>query len=508
MKKKMKNTKFIIGILLTFSCMLSFAFNSIVNASETLPEVEVKVDYSGIKTTEKNGDINKNQNVLTRVSDVLLKGQEMYTYDSTTSNDLKGTEPGNTLVGDMGCIIKDANGERIESLDIDVQVFINVSKEEVAEGLYNDYSLWQFLFTENEFKEFIASNDDIISSKYGTYLTQKYNLKLEFGEDGKFKLKIPENMPDNYLLSITAIEDPITGEKIDISEIFRLFIALGDGSGSKNDDNPSPDTDLDEDDGHRYYSIESTLANYKDLEPSISGKIFSDKYEAEKGIPTSENIMYQLTADNALYDITTRTTTVNAGVKNITIILTATYPQKHTSISYNESGEKIAKTWTTIEKVSKTITTNYSYALPTLTLYDVPTSNIFPVQNGSLQTENAGNTLSSGAIGLTGSQIQRSQILKITAQTPNVNDVEYGNLGYFSSKSAALNALNRNDGESVKNRIKMAVHAAAGFSGNVNYGYYGLVVTSKAHNGVKPVVAKTTGMSNGLIPATYPKVSS
>ena len=122
MKKKMKNTKFIIGILLTFSCMLTFSFNSIVKAGETIPKVEVKVNYTGIKTTEETGEIEKNQNVLTRISDVLLKGQEMYTYDSVTPNDLKGTEPGNTMVGDMGCIIKDANGERIESLDIDVQV--------------------------------------------------------------------------------------------------------------------------------------------------------------------------------------------------------------------------------------------------------------------------------------------------------------------------------------------------------------------------------------------------
>ena len=370
--------------------------------------MEVRVNYSGIKTTQEVGEIGRNEDVLTRISDVLLKGNEMFTYDSETSNKLNTVKPGDTVEGNMGCVLKDVNGEKITSLEIELQGFVNVSKEDVANELYNDYSFWQYFFTEKQFKDIITSQNDVISSGYGKYLTQKYYLTVEFGADGQFMIKVPEDMPENILLAITAIEDPITGEKVNISEIFRLFVALGNGISS------SPDKVPNEDDGHRYFSIGTSYANYADMEPSISGKIYSDKYDVTKGIPTSENIMYQLSADNAIYDITTRTTKVDIGVKDITIILTATYPQKHTKITYDESGEKIEKTWTTTERVSRTLTTKYSYAMPTLTLYDVPISNVFPVQGGLIQTANNGNTLSSGTMGLTGGNVQNAQTIKVT----------------------------------------------------------------------------------------------
>lgn len=503
MKEKYKSILFSLLIHI-FIFLLLISTSTFVNASEIakekVPEVKVDVNYTGVKTSEAKDGIKRNENVLTRVSDVLLHGSSLYTYDSVTDNDLHGTEPGTSLIGDMGCVIVDKMGERIDSLDIDVQVFVNVSKEDVANGLYNDLGFFKMFFSENVFKGAIENCDDVLSATYGTYLTQKYSMTLEFNSDGTFALKIPENMPEEYMLSITAIEDPLTGEKIEITKSSRLFIALGkgdDGDGDKPE--PTPEAD----DENRYHSIKSTTTNYTDMEPSISASISSDKYDVSKGIPTSENLNYSLTADKALYNITTRTYTLNAGVKNITIKLSATYPQKHTEITYNESGDKIEKTWTTTETVTRTVTKDFSYELPTLTLYDVPVSNIYPVMNGSIQAVNGEYVLGSGALTLEGSPIVYSQTINPFSKKPNVNDVEWGSVGHYNSYSAALNALNSNDGTSVKNRIKAAVHAAVGFTGNVNYQYYGLKVTSTSNNKAKPVVEKASAGTTKLIPSVY-----
>lgn len=503
MKEKVKSIlfnsiKYLLAILFLISS------TSFVKAADVLkeevPVIKVSVDHSGIKTQEAKGEVKKDENVLIRISDVLLDGMNLYTYDSEKDNDLHGAKPGNSLVGDMGCVIMNAAGEKIQSLDIDVQVFVNVSKEDVAKGLYNDLGIMQRFINEEMFTQSVEGCANIISSTYGTYLTQKYNMTINFGEDGTFELLIPKDMPDDYMLSITAIEDPETGEKVDILKAFRLFIAMGDGGDGVG---PGPDPKPEEDDEHRYYSISTTNTNYKDLEPAISASISSEKYDVSKGIPTSENLTYGLTADNALYDITTRTITLNAGVKDITINLSATYPQKHTEITYNESGEKIEKTWTTIETVTRTVTKDYSYSIPTITLYDVPVSNIYPVVTGSIQAANGEDVLSSGGLALTGSDISYSQMLNPIAKAPNVKDVEWGSLGRYNSYTAAVNALNNNDGSSVKNRINAAVHAAVGYTGNVNYEYYGLKVTSTTNNKVKPVVEKTSASTTKLIPSVY-----
>ena len=418
MKGKYKNILFS-SIIHIFIVLFLVSNSNFVIAAEIVrddvPEIKVDVNYTGVKTSEAKEGIKRNENVLTRVSDVLLHGSSLYTYDSVTDNDLHGTEPGTSLTGDMGCVIVDKNGTPIESLDIDVQVFVNVSKEDVANGLYNDLGFFKMFFSEEVFKGTIEGCDDVLSATYGTYLTQKYSMTLEFNSDGTFSLMIPENMPEEYMLSITAIEDPVTGEKIEITKSSRLFIALGKG---EEGDGTKPEPTPEEDDEKRYHSIKSTTTTYTDMEPSIASSISSDKYDVSKGIPTSENLNYSLTADKALYNISTRTYTLNAGVKNITINLYATYPQKHTEISYNESGDKIEKTWTTTETVTRTITKEFSYEVPTLTLYDVPVSNIYPVMTGSIQAVNGEYVLGSGGLTLEGSPIVYSQTINPYAKKP------------------------------------------------------------------------------------------
>lgn len=505
MKKDSRSFLFLIISILVISFLTAFVFNSdfvkAVDGNSNLPEVEVNVSLRGLTCNKSTEGVDYNENMLTRVSDVLLNAHNMYTYDSKTPNDLHGTEPGKTLGGDMGAILVDKNGNKVTSLEVTAQIFVNVSKNDVANQIYDNLSNY---FTRENIQESINRNDDIVSANYGEYLEKQYKIQINFSEDGKFSFQIPEDVPNDYLLAFTQIEDPLTGEMVDISKTFRLFIALGDGSKSNEPYKPEEKPDTEPDDAHRYHSVKTSMTTFTDMEPDLSASISSSIYDVTEGIPTSENLNYSITADNALYSISTRETTLNAGVKNITIILKATYPQKHTQITYNESGDKIEKTWTTIETLTKTVTKNYSYDMPTLKLYDVPISLILPVQNGSIQAENTGNVLSSGTLGLAGSNVLSEQILSIIAKDPKVEDVEYENLGRFSSKSAAQKALNNNDGTNVKNRIKAAVHAAVSYVGNTSYAYYGLNVTTKYNNNIKPVVAKTSGGSTNMIPSTCP----
>jgi len=493
----MKKRKSIIGFLV--SCIL--LMNSISLAATNLPEVTVEVNNSGLRATESKGDIKTQDNILTRISETLLNGNSMYTSDSVTGNDLHGTDPGKTITGEIGCTLKAENGEPLNSLQVTAQLFVNTDKagvvDAVTDSLGGEIS--------DTYKSLLMSNKDILSSTYGTYLEQEFNITINF-QDGKFSMQIPENIPDNYILAITSMVDPVTGEEINITEYFRLFLALGDASNSDPGKAPTPPDDEEKefDDGHRYYSITKVTTSYTDLDPAITSSITSEKYDAETAIPTSENLTYHITADNALYDIKTRTIKLNAGVRNITIRVTASYPQKHTEITYNKkTGYRRVRTWTSIESVSRTVTTNYSYSLPTITIYDVPVSNIYPSLNGALQAENGEYLLTSGTIALTGSQLKAAQILGTYGKKPAVSDVETENLGYYSSRSAATSAVNGSSGSGAKNRIKAAVRAAVGYTGRTNYSYYGLNVTTKSHNGVKPVVGKTSGSTTKMIPSTY-----
>lgn len=460
------------------------------------PHVEVSIDYRGIMANETEGDVLRNQNLLTRISDVLLPGSELYTIDSVKSNDLNGDAPGKELMGDMGCVPVDSNGEPITSLSITLQSYQNVTSEEVAIAMYEDNPFLQSIMTKEEAIAYITGLDNVSSARYGQY-SETYQAEIIFTEGGKFIVKIPEDVDEEYFLAIVKIENPETGELIEIDEYYRLFIASGNPEREEDDDSKD-----EEDDGHRYYSVKNNETNYVDMEPSISASISSQQYDVTSGIPTSENLTYFINTDNALYNITTRATTVVTGVRDITIKLTVSYDQKFSEVEYNESGEQIVKTWTEKKYLTKTVTTDYAYELPKTILYDVTSSNIYPVLNGVLVAQNGENMLSSGSMVFKGSNSISPQFLKVVVQNPQVNDVETGYLGHYSSRSVASDVLERNNGTSVKNRIKAAVHAALSYTGNVNYAYYGLNVTTTSHNGVKPVVAKASAATTKLIQST------
>lgn len=504
MKNNLKYIGFILSTIMIFSIFnITFCRNK-VNAveiidlpSSELSEATIKVSSTGIKA---EGNY---KNALTAHSDIFLDGLNIYTVDSATNNDFNGVKPGGSVTGELGCIFVDSNGDRVESLQVNVQIFKNTNKAGIVDGMAE---FLEGIVDRETITDYVYSQPDLVSSKYGEYKEQKYECELFFNKDGTFTFKLSDEIPDNYLIAITEIENPETGEMQNITDYFRLFLALGDGSnsnpGTSGEEAPAPETN--DDDGHRYYNKTVDTILYKDMDPACAGSISSNIYDVSAGIPTSENLNYYITADNALYDIMTRKITLETGVKDITIKVYATYKQKHTSFSYNESGEKIEKSWYTTEKVEKVITKDYDYS-DKLTLYDVPISSIYPVTNGSIQATNTTSTLNSGSITLTGSLTPNGQTLSVTIGKPNVNDVVEYNLGHFSSKSSAKKAVNNSDGYDAKSDINAAVKAARSFLGNINYSYYGLNVTTTTHNNTKPVVAKTTGSSlDKMIPSTYP----
>lgn len=505
---------------------LQFSNNNIVKAagSEDVPEIQITVNCTGIKTTESNGNVSSRENALTRISDLFIRGDNLWTTDSVSTNNFNGAKPGETLTGEAGFIPVDSNGNKITSMDVTVQAFTNVDKEGVANGIYSAVPN----VTENTKKlveQMILLSDDVIGAVDGNYDDKQYTCTITFNADGTFSYHLSEELPDNAILAITQIQDPVTKEMVDLIELNRLFIATGNGGdtstddGKDNDDNNNddnnngdnnndnngndPETPNSYDDGHRYYSIEQEIIRYTDLKPESSASISSNSYNVSQGIPTSENLNYSLTTDNALYDIVTRKTTLKTGVKNITLRLSATYTQEYKNTYYNESGDLIEEVTKKDETIYRTVTTDYDYE-SILTLYDVPMSSIYPVLNGSVFADNNGNILSSGTLSLQGSLTPGGQVLTFSIGVPDVKDTVTINLGHFGSKSKARTALNANNASNVKSKVNGKVIAARNYLGNVNYAYYGLNVTSTSHNYTTPVVAKTSNSSTNLIPSTYP----
>ena len=158
-------------IVLSLGIITFFVFNlyffQVRATDDTLPEVTVEVNNSGLRATENQGDIRTQDNILTRVSETLLNGNNMYTSDSETENNLHGTDPGRTITGDIGCTLKTENGEPLTSLQVKAQLFINTDKEGVIDAVENA------LKTEisDEYRQALMSNQDILSSTYGTYYT-------------------------------------------------------------------------------------------------------------------------------------------------------------------------------------------------------------------------------------------------------------------------------------------------------------------------------------------------
>lgn len=90
-------------------------------------------------------------------------------------------------------------------------------------------------------------------------------------------------------------------------------------------ENPDPDSN---DGGHVWSSIATSTTDYDDFNPDIVSSISSDIYNVQVAIPTSENLIWTITAKKSLYHIQTRTRTPSAGVRGIQIVVTASYSYK------------------------------------------------------------------------------------------------------------------------------------------------------------------------------------
>lgn len=490
--------------------LMVILFKSMSYAAD-VPKTEVEVGPSGLVLDE-----NVWTNVLTEESDVLLPGDELYTTDSVTQNDFNGVKPGDDIVINLGCIPVDSEGNTIDNITVTLQTFVNTTKTGIIEGFCSELSDLD-AGLKDVITDSINSCDDVLSSIYGKYSENTYKTQIKFNSDGTAVLHIPAECPDNYIIAITQMENPETGYTYTLSNLFRLFLALGDGSNSNpptdtppGENPPGEEPDTEDDDGHRYYSVGINVTPYAYLTPATSGSIYSSSpedyyYDVTQGVPTSENLKYTITTDNALYNIATRKLTLKTGVKDITIKVYASYTQYHQSTTYNVSGDKIVKKWKTTEYTdARTVTTDYDYE-HTLTLYDVPISSIYPVLSGSLKATNGENILSSGGLTLKGSITPGGQILTYTIGKPNVSDEVSVYIGHYKNLTAATNAVNADSGGGAKGNINAAVVAAKGYTGSTNYAYQGLNVTTTSHNYTKPTVAKASATSDEkLIPATYP----
>jgi len=466
-----------------------------VYATETdVPTVSVKVNQMGMTSSEHKGDVGEHDNVLTRVSDALLAGDQMYTNDSVTSNELNGTEPGKTITGDMGCNLQDSNGNPITSMKVQLSIFVNVDKATVADTLVN--SLGEHTdYTDQQIRDGIMNKADLISSTYGMYSDFTFDATIDFS-NGQFTLNIPADFPDNYVASITAMQDPVTGEMINISEVYRLFIAMGEGELS-NMKPPEEETPPPPSSGKWDFFIGNDINNtYSHRHPNhLYGEISSEQYDVGVAIPTSENLTFEASIDDILYHIQDRIWSGTGSVEQLPVYAKAEYLDDcrcwYIDGYHWEDGKKVPD-YDRLHPgqkhyypVSELIISNHADS-HTNTWYDVPTSDIWPAEKVKFY-----DTPVEAIVNVQGGSKKDPDTISVSGYRPG-----YGSwttdAGKHSNYNAAITAIHSSSTKSKAiGEIKDILKGMTWNVGECNYDYRGLLVTTGNSNGVKPEVYQT-----------------
>lgn len=466
-----------------------------------------------VVAADYNSDIDlmrKISNTLSN-SEIFQSPDDRYLEDSTNYKEPPVLEVGNKIYISDEPITK--NGKQVQDFKVKFEGQANYTFEEFLTKAYEKYG-------DSIYDEYLKARKDTIHP----FLVEDGN-----GQIAEADVMTDENGLPYFVVSkdiLNACGDVIrfagfsytneAGEVIkkEARGYFRVY------AGIEGEKEPWPEP---KEDGKRYWRLETTTNNYTKLTPSVSASISNNKYDVTKAIPTSENLTYSITADKALYDITTREYKLTAGVKDITIVLKAFYTYKYKekediykkdengNIETDEKGNKIVEGTKTVTKtrtgfVSRTLEEKYSKEIVKY-FYDVPKSNIYPVFSGVVSAKKAEQTLISGGLSLLGTETPGAQIFSaINGKNPDVGDdkgIYTYSLGkLFSSYDDANNAIKERGEYEAKQAIDTEIENAIGVNGSINYGYEGLEVKTESISG-SPDVGTSSNSTTKVIPYDY-----
>lgn len=357
----------------------------------------------------------------------------------------------------------------------------------------------------------IANNSsNIYVGAFAEAIGQPIEIKIGFDpKTGRHYWEVPEgiDMGKYYLGKVV-----INGVEFTYDSIGRIFVEVGDGESAPES---IPESEPSKDDGHRYYSIVETIDNKNKMSPDTTATISSSSgmYNVTEAIPTSEELDFQVTSDESLYNIDVRKYTCTAGVRDITIKIqvTAYYWATRKVKKENEitgEVETVEETYKTPTIVTNTLKEKYSKEIVKY-YYDVPTSDIFPAINAMITNVPVDGEKVS--LSLPGKNGPGKQKINVTGMEPDVGNTYTFKITLNETSSSYSKARDKADrvaksNKSItkaKNNIDSAINNAINARGTFNYSYYGLKVTPTKYDKVPPSVPKITGTAtNKIIPST------
>lgn len=341
--------------------------------------------------------------------------------------------------------------------------------------------------------------------------------KIIYDENGNEYIYYPENFnAGEYFIGGLALYDEF-GEMIDwqvFSAENRLFVDTTDGDKELGDEDEEEEDDPNPSDSYRYVDVNDSTIPYRHLTPSRNGTISNSIYDVSTAIPTSENLDFNVTADDSLYDISVRKYNAVAGINGVKVKIKAKYYYDCNCSVYEKKWDssKGKYVWKKVSGVvkhpGKKHVDSISYTAIAShedeirkTYYDVPISNIYPVNTATITGAPVDGAVT---VGLTGGPTVGPDTISVTGKLPNIKKTHtYTIPGIYSNKTAAKNDY-KSDGHVVaaKDSIRGILYKAITQTGSTNYSYRGLQVTTTSSNGVPPVVVKTSGSTTKMIPST------
>ena len=222
------------------------------------------------------------------------------------------------------------------------------------------------------------------------------------------------DIPDGvYAGAYLYIVDLTTNERVAISE-FDPYNSQPTFKKGDVDENSIEDDDDEEEQktptgNHVWHSDVPDDWETSDLDPNITSRIFNkdpsnaEKYSVQVSIPTSERVIYEISAKKATHDITVRKRTLAAGVNEIELVISADYYwEQWDPVKWDKKGRPTKYDWVTHKgTVSRVLPDKYTRSFSKI-CYEVIKSDITPVSYGNLIAKREDYILDSGKIELEG----------------------------------------------------------------------------------------------------------
>ena len=207
----------------------------------------------------------------------------------------------------------------------------------VDEGLYAFYygDGWESLSAseKNEFAAFASTqHSSLEANMYWDKIPAKNNViftseNFSISEEGIVSFKLTDGMKNGVFAGLSVNVVDVNGNiigTVSFDELGQPTFNKGDAEEeAKKEEKPPIPEDTN---NHVWHSISSSITPYVDKTPNVTSRIFNDNpYTVQQSIPTSERLIYELSAKKAFHDIEVRRRVLSAGAKEITIRVVASY---------------------------------------------------------------------------------------------------------------------------------------------------------------------------------------